>query len=341
MACKESGMQRTLTKLRQRLSNGEYYEAHQLYRTLYFRYITQQKYLEAIDLLSDGALALLNAHQISSGADLALLLVSTLEKCAASVSDKNIELVAKLHRLIRSDHIERQTYVVAALQWSRHADSSTTSSAPVDATSSLTSTGTTSSVVPFISGHPKLHAQFAITYWQESDYAQSRYHFVRSTDGEGCAAMLIEYHIVRGFPSEVDLFIAQAVLQFLCLRNKLTAEVCFNKYTTQHPAVEKGPPFVRPLLNFLWMLLIAVDGGNLTVFTILCEQYQLALQRDPSYGDYLCKIGQLFFQLPIPRPAAHGLFGNLLQSLMTFEDDMSDDASDDRALTEPCPVELD
>jgi len=31
-------MQRIHAKLRQRLSNGEYYEAHQLYRTLYFRF---------------------------------------------------------------------------------------------------------------------------------------------------------------------------------------------------------------------------------------------------------------------------------------------------------------
>jgi len=47
----------------------------------------------------------------------------------------------------------------------------------------------------------------------ELDYAQARYHFIRSADGKNCAAMLIEYHIVRGFPSEVDLFIAQAVFQ--------------------------------------------------------------------------------------------------------------------------------
>ena len=47
----------------------------------------------------------------------------------------------------------------------------------------------------------------------EKDYPQARYHFVRSEDGEGCAAMLMEYHITLGYPSEVDLFIAQAVFQ--------------------------------------------------------------------------------------------------------------------------------
>ena len=47
----------------------------------------------------------------------------------------------------------------------------------------------------------------------EKNYQMARYHFIHSSDGESCAHFLIEYHIVAGFPSEVDLFIAQAVLQ--------------------------------------------------------------------------------------------------------------------------------
>lgn len=49
----------------------------------------------------------------------------------------------------------------------------------------------------------------------EKNYQQSRYHFIHSTDGNGCATMLIEYHIKKGYPSEVDLFIAQTVLQYV------------------------------------------------------------------------------------------------------------------------------
>jgi len=32
-------------------------------------------------------------------------------------------------------------------------------------------------------------------------------------------------------------------------------------------------------------------SGNLAVFTVLCEQYHLALQRDPTYMD----VSQYFF----------------------------------------------
>jgi len=72
--------------------------------------------------------------------------------------------------------------------------------------------------------------------------------------------MLVELHRVRGYANEVDLFIAQAVLQYLCLRNKNTATAAFNTYTTQHPNIKTGPPYLLPLLNFLWFLLKAIDG---------------------------------------------------------------------------------
>ena len=76
--------------------------------------------------------------------------------------------------------------------------------------------------------------------------------------------MLVELHLLRGYPSEVDLFLAQAVLQYLCLQKKVAAHDVFQKYTTQHPNIkkQKGPPFFLPLLNFLWLLLSAIDSGQ-------------------------------------------------------------------------------
>ena len=52
--------------------------------------MSQHRYAEAVDLLRDGALSLLRANQISSGADLGLLLVSTLDKAGALITEKNI-----------------------------------------------------------------------------------------------------------------------------------------------------------------------------------------------------------------------------------------------------------
>lgn len=73
--------------------------------------------------------------------------------------------------------------------------------------------------------------------------------------------MLIELHVTKGFKSEIDLFIAQAILQLLCLRNIQMATETFDKYTAKHPTIKnnKGPPYILPLLNFLWFLLRAVE----------------------------------------------------------------------------------
>jgi len=334
-----------MAKLEKRVADGEYYEAHQLYRTLYFRYTSQQKYSEAVDLLMKGSLALLEAKQASSGADLALLMVNTMEKNHVNVTAENIDKVTRLHRLLENSSIERPNFVVSAIRWSKQCTSPAehTSSSSVGA-NLLTAGGTNNNVghssksTTSMSGHPMLHGQFAVTYWHERDYSQSRYHFVRSHDGEGCASMLIEHHITEGYPAEVDLFIAQTVFQYLCLRNKSTAEACFHSYTKQHPQVEPGPPFILPLLNFIWMLLLTVDGGNLAVFTILCEQYHLSLMRDASYFDYIARIGQIFFHVPPPKSNdGSGIFGNLLSSFLT----MDEDADEERSLIELGPEDLD
>lgn len=135
-----------------------------------------------------------------------------------------------------------------------------------------------------------LHKQFALVLWKEKNYPEARYHFLHSpaNSGEECALMLIEYHISSGYHAEVDLFIAQFILQLLCrstsaraptqavkkepadiedldqLEAKTPQQALANKtlqsYTIKHPRIsKKKPPFGQPLLNFLWFLLLAVD----------------------------------------------------------------------------------
>jgi len=139
-----------------------------------------------------------------------------------------------------------------------------------------------------------IHNQFALILWKEKNYPESRYHFLRSpaTSGDECARMLIEYQVSCGSNTETDLFIAQFILQLLCLRTsfRMTSESIQNNnsdvekllsldnvqvqslqhayaskalqsFTTRHPRIRQNrPPYAQPLLNFLWLLLIAIDG---------------------------------------------------------------------------------
>ncbi|KAL8175413.1 UNVERIFIED_CONTAM: Golgi to ER traffic protein 4 [Gekko kuhli] len=385
------GVQRVEGKLRASVEKGDYYEAHQMYRTLFFRshillfilptsmrnwyvadtvlmdirfdptklfapetwarrypnknakwerpgyfkdlrntsdrYMSQGKHVEARELMYSGALLFFSHNQQNSAADLSMLVLESLEKSDAKVTDELLDShtftaqlgcalsaqnLAKVFSLMDPNSPERVAFVSRALKWSSGGSGKL--------------------------GHPKLHQLLAITLWKEQNYCESRYHFLHSTDGEGCANMLVEYSSSRGYRSEADMFVAQAVLQFLCLKNKTSALVVFTTYTQKHPSIERGPPFVQPLLNFIWFLLLAVDGGKLTVFTVLCEQYQPSLKRDPMYNEYLDRIGQLFFGVPPKQTSSYGgLLGNLLNSLMVAgEEEDAEDGQEDSS-----PIELD
>ena len=49
--------------------------------------------------------------------------------------------------------------------------------------------------------------------------------------------------------------------RYLCLQKKVAANQVFETFTTSHPTITKqqGPPFLLPLLNFIWLLLSAID----------------------------------------------------------------------------------
>ncbi|RWS20299.1 CGI-20 protein-like protein [Leptotrombidium deliense] len=331
-------------KLKRLIDSGEYYEAHQLYRTLFFRYTNGKRYEELQELLFAGATELLSKNQFNSGADLASLYIDSVnqdpqmkqrlqdDKVCIQLSERMGELLHK----IPSKSTERIDFMMSALKMK-------------------------SDVFPL----PLIHYQFALILWREKNFSDSRYHFLYSPEscGEDCALMLIEYHVTAGYHSEVDLFIAQFILQLLCskqTKRKITesnaagcsystkingcksrqetyANIALRCFTTKHPDIQRNnPPFLLPLLNFLWFLLLAIDSGKANTFKVLCDLYSPLLNRDPTYKEYLSKIGELYFGMQSPTGGQMGGFlGNLLQSL--FEDD-SEENSDQGNNAESLPV---
>lgn len=67
-----------------RISEGQYYEAHQQLRVVASRYVKSSDWESAIDILYSGALALLKAGQGGSGGDLGCFLVDVLGKSEKS-----------------------------------------------------------------------------------------------------------------------------------------------------------------------------------------------------------------------------------------------------------------
>ncbi|XP_063705623.1 Golgi to ER traffic protein 4 homolog [Culicoides brevitarsis] len=312
MAVRSSGgVSRVLAKLSLSLDNGNYYEAHQMYRTLYYRYSTQKKYDEVITLLYDGSTKLLEFNQKSSATDLAVLLVDSLDKVENLDKEKWVRNLAGLMRKI-GPIVERETFLAKSVKWA-----------------ALSGTETLKHL---------MHQQIAAILWDEGNLEQARHHFILSKDSGQFAKFLIELS-GQGYAKEVDLFIANTVLQQLCMKDgKTSANQTFETYTKYHPKIATTqPPFSLPLLNFIYFLLKAIDTGkNLAMFKALCELYKPSIDRDPAYQKYLEKVGVLFFNAPVARQGPQGgIFGDLINQLFqgldegaSHEDD--DEGDDDR-----------
>lgn len=176
-------------------------------------------------------------------------------------------------------------------------------------------------------GHPTMHKVIAQLMWSEGNLEQARHHFLLSKDGNGCGQMLIELSQTKGYPKETDLFIAQVVLQQLCLKEITSAAETFHTYIKFHPKISRtDPPFVMPLLNFVFFLLKIIESRKLAIFKKLCELYKPSLDRDPSYEKYLEKIGVIFFGAPTPpQRSNNGIFGDLINQLFSLEEEDDDE----------------
>uniref|UniRef100_A0A0L8GDZ6 Trafficking protein particle complex subunit 11 domain-containing protein n=1 Tax=Octopus bimaculoides TaxID=37653 RepID=A0A0L8GDZ6_OCTBM len=78
-------LSRILAKCQACVDANNFYEAHQMYRTLYFRYNAQHKYEDALELLYKGSVTLLQHRQQTSGTDLASLFINTLTSSSSPV----------------------------------------------------------------------------------------------------------------------------------------------------------------------------------------------------------------------------------------------------------------
>ncbi|VDQ04582.1 unnamed protein product [Trichobilharzia regenti] len=255
-------------RLQAAISGRRFYEAHQLYKTIHFRCIMRKNYQEALKYLKSGSEFLLDNEQWESGTELACLVLDVYSQSGSLLTESHLAEVCEL--LIRmTPGEERMRFISKALQ--------------------------------LLQKQKDLLASFngylARVLWQEGSFSEARLRIMLSSNGYAAGSFLVALHQRYGLRSEIDLFIAQAVLQFLCMKQTTVAIITFYTYTRGHPRLEPGPPFTHfPLLNFLWFLMLAIEKKcSLAVFSVLCEKYSPQLNRDSSYVKYLDKIGQLYF----------------------------------------------
>lgn len=364
-----SNATRLVSKLVAAVQKKELYDTHQLLRTIYFRFVNHKDKLKAlIDLLYHGAQFLVANREFISGQDVAtLFLESSARLLQARLNDaadlpptsevkewvktKLTNFALPFHRAnstIDLDVCEKVAKLACELP-----DTETgRSKFMVEALKLLT---------PKILNRELLHTVLAKTYRGKQDYAEARYHFLHcantSTAGE-IGELLSDYHQKFGNKNEVDIFLAQFVLQFLCMQNltfdsssarslettfssrpplakKKAIELIIHRYKETHQQLldEPTPSLKYPLFNFLNFItsILGASPPETQVFKSLCDIYKRVLNRDPNFQCYLDRIGVIYFGLvdrnKQQQQQQGGFFNNILMSLLDTGDDDDEAAS--------------
>ncbi|XP_063681300.1 Golgi to ER traffic protein 4 homolog [Bolinopsis microptera] len=284
------GIDRILEKLERNVQNGSYYEAFQMYNSIYNRLMGERKLADGLRLLESGTLLFLAHGQEDNGTKLSIMLGDHLltnhTSPSARLNDKLIEIIRKFGK--NSDG--RQRFIPKVFKWSKMYTEH---------------------------GDPRIHRACAEMYLLETDYATCCTHCqYLDLDGvEFYSQTLIEVSRYRSLRSELGLIITWAVLQFLTLKRTEHARRVFKLYTSGHPQLTSPFPFQEPLLNFIQFFISAIDKQSPQLVKLLKDKYKKSLERDPCFNECIDKILWVYFKESTSAGPCMGGLGGLMQSL--------------------------
>lgn len=130
-------------------------------------------------------------------------------------------------------------------------------------------------------------------------------------------------------PHTAPLYAGRAVLPYLLVGNVAAANSCYNAFTaalrsdnpslavedvkTSQSGIHVFPSL--PLLNFLGLLLLAVQRGAPEVYKGLLSRYATQINENESWAEPIEIIGEMYFNIQRPRQSnglmdmMSGLFG--------------------------------
>ncbi|KAL9043215.1 MAG: hypothetical protein Q9180_000042, partial [Flavoplaca navasiana] len=288
------------------IAEGQYYEAHQQLRVIASRYVKSENWDAAIDLLYGGALALLKAGQGGSGGDLGIFLIEVLGKGAKGmgVGEKN-KLLTILRAFPRREPTKKR-FVTEMINWS-------------------------SSVGEHPLGDPELHHVAGSIFAEECEPYDAERHLALGTKDSPEQLAKCEYEWYTQDDSHTAaLYAARAIFPYLLvgnLRSANKAHLIFtsrlnsgNKSVSVQEVSSKSSDMrvypVLPLLNFLGLLLLAVQRGSSDLYKQLAKHYAPHVKEVGVWDDALNQIGEMYFGIRIPRQG-NPLF-DMMGSMMGF-----------------------
>ncbi|XP_030545122.1 protein GET4 isoform X1 [Rhodamnia argentea] len=307
--------QENIEKLEKVVSEGNFYGAQQMYKTVSARYIAAERYAEALDILESGACLQLQNGQITCGAELAALFVEALVKGNYACDDQTLDRVSNIYKkfpqmtipehLGDDDDVQQlaealgaaktrveccSSFLKAALKWS-------------------------SQFGPHRAGSPELHSMLAEYIYSESpevDMAKVSFHFVRGNNPKKFASTLVNF-MGKCYPSEDDLAIARGILMYLSSGNLRDANYLLDDIKQQLESKQQDFP-KSDLMQFINYLLQVLQRDALPLFNMLKASYKPSIDRDPAFHEFLDLIAERFYGVQRRNPL-QGMFGDIFKMM--------------------------
>jgi len=287
-----SKIQKTIERQQARIAAGEYYEAHQQLRVIASRYTKASNWSAATDILYSGAQALLQAGQGGSGGDLCILLLDVYSKADIKCDAESKGRLLGLLRAFPKGEPTRKKFVGELVAWSAR-------------------TG------EYPAGDPEIHHVAGSLYAEDLEPYDAERHLILGTkDSPTTLANLHYAWYASDSPHTAPLYAARGIIPYL-LAGNLRAANKFNLLFSS--SLQKSPNAASlsvqevsttssdlrvypslPLLNFLGLLLLAVERGEASLFRQLRSHYASQL-KDVNWGEALDQIGEMYFNIKIPK----------------------------------------
>ncbi|KAJ6149983.1 hypothetical protein N7471_001182 [Penicillium samsonianum] len=308
-----SRIDKVIARQREKIADGAYYEAHQQLRVIAVRYIKQSNYDAAAEILAGGAKELLKAGSqqgaSASGGDLAIMLVlEVYNKAEWEISgNDDAEGRARKKRLIEllrefpSDEPTRKRFIQEMIGWS-------------------------AKFGPLERGDPDLHHAVGSVYAEDNEPYDAEKHLILGTSESAETLAKLEYEwYTSDEPHTAAIYASRAVFPYLLTGNLRSANKALLIFTSRLSAanpqlgvqdVSSASSDARvfpalPLVNFISMLLLAIQRGSADLFRQLTAHYAAQIREVGIWDDALAQIGEQYFAIKIPRQ------GNPLMDMMS------------------------
>ncbi|KAL2426644.1 hypothetical protein ABEF95_011183 [Exophiala dermatitidis] len=295
---------KTIARQKEKIAEGNFYEAHQQLRVITARYLKAQDYTSASDVLHNGSLLLLRAGQGGSGGDLALMLLNDVYVRGEWVCNReNKSRLVEILRAFPPGEPTRKRFITEMVAWS-------------------------AKFGELERGDPELHFEAGKVYAEEGEVYDAERHLILGTRESAPILASLHYNWYKlDQPHLAAIYASRSVLPYLLVGDLGSANLALSTFTshltTSNPALlamsqplesSKSGLSLRvfpsiPLLNFLALLLLAAQKADAGLFRQLAKYYASHLKdTEGLWSDALANIGEIWFGIRMPRQGGNPLF---------------------------------